>query len=98
VQETAPWELAKTRREGSAEAGERLATVLYNLVDVLRLLGNCVWAVMPEKAASLLAQLGLDASVDAGWQSLTSVGTYPAGARVSPGEVLFPRFDESALD
>ncbi len=98
VQETAPWELAKTRREGSAEAGERLATVLYNLVDVLRLLGNCVWAVMPEKAASLLAQLGLDVSVDAGWQSLTSVGTYPAGARVSPGEVLFPRFDESALD
>jgi len=97
VQENAPWELAKARRAGSEEAGKRLATVLYNLVDVLRLLANCVSAVMPNKAARLLSQLGLDLDADVGWASLTSTGTYPVGTRVCPGEVLFPRYDESAL-
>jgi methionyl-tRNA synthetase len=97
VQETSPWELAKARREGSEEAGERLATVLYTLVDVLRLLGNCVAPVMPEKAASLLSQLGLEPDAGAAWKAQTSAGTYPPGTRVSSGEVLFPRFDESEL-
>jgi methionyl-tRNA synthetase len=95
AQETAPWELAKARREGSADAGERLATVLYNLVDVLRLMGNCVLPVMPNKATSLLSQLGLEPDAGAGWESLTSVGTYPVGTRVSSGEVLFPRYEGS---
>jgi len=98
VQETAPWELAKGRKAGSEEAGQRLSTVLYNLVDVLRLLANCVLPVMPNKAESLLSQLGIGLDPEAGWATLTSVGTYPAGNRVLPGEVLFPRFDESALD
>jgi methionyl-tRNA synthetase len=97
VQETAPWELAKARKGGSSEAGERLATVLYNLVDVLRLLGNCVSPVMPSKAAGLLSQLGLELDPEAGWDSLTDTGTYPAETRVSPGEVLFPRIEEPTL-
>ncbi|MGC8786824.1 MAG: methionine--tRNA ligase [Anaerolineae bacterium] len=94
VQDTAPWELAKARKAGSVQAGERLATVLYNLVDVLRLLGYIVEPVMPRKARELLKQLGLEFDPSIGWQSLTAVGTYPAGTPLSPGEVLFPRYEQ----
>ena len=79
VQETSPWELAKARKAGSPQAGERLATVLYNLVDVLRLLGYCLVPVIPNKAEELLKQLGLDFDLGAGWQNLTAVGVYAPG-------------------
>ncbi|MBC7232457.1 MAG: methionine--tRNA ligase [Chloroflexi bacterium] len=94
VQDTTPWELAKAQKNGSVQAGERLATVLYNLVDVLRLLGYMVEPVMPRKARELLKQLGLEFDPSAGWQALTTVGTYPAGTALSPGEVLFPRYEQ----
>jgi methionyl-tRNA synthetase len=94
VQETSPWELAKARKAGSAQAGERLATVLYNLVDVLRLLGYCLVPVMPSKAIELLKRLGLSFDPGADWEVLTSVGAYPPGTHLSPGEVLFPRYEQ----
>jgi len=93
VQQTTPWELAKARQAGSVRAGERLATVLYNLVDVLRLLGCYLAPVMPRKSKELLLQLGLDSASGVSWKELTAVGVYPAGTRVRPGEVLFPRYE-----
>ncbi len=93
VQETAPWEMAKARKAGNSRAGERLATVLYNLADVLRLLGYCLIPVIPDKAKELLRQLGLSFDPRATWQGATAVGVYPAGTRVAPGEVLFPRYE-----
>jgi methionyl-tRNA synthetase len=94
VQASAPWELAKARKGGSETAGVRLGTVLYNLVDTLRLLGHAVWPVMPEKAEELLKQLGLTLDSKAGWAQLTAPGVYPAGAKLQPGAVLFPRLEE----
>jgi len=93
VQLTAPWELAKARKAGDARAGDRLATVLYNLVDVLRLLGYCLEPVIPRKAPELLAQLGLDPASKPAWAQGTVVGTYPAGTTLKPGPVLFPRYE-----
>jgi len=93
VQQTSPWVLAKERKAGSAEAGERLATVLYNLVDVLRLLGYCVGPVMPRKAQQLLTQLGLDPAAEVSWEDGTSVGQYPAGTQLQSGEVLFHKHE-----
>jgi len=91
VQKTAPWELAKAWRSGSAQAGDRLATVLYNLVDVLRILGGYIMPVMPRKSQELFAQLGLDEVPEGNWKALTAVGSYPPGTQVRPGAVLFPR-------
>jgi methionyl-tRNA synthetase len=94
VQLTTPWELAKARKAGSKQAEGRLATVLYNLVDILRLLGHCIAPVMPQKASELLKQLGTEFDPNAGWNALMSVRAYPAGTRVLPGVVLFPRREE----
>lgn len=93
VQLTAPWELAKARKAGDARAAERLATVLYNLVDVLRLLGNSLQPVMPRKAPELLAQLGMDPATKPTWSECTTVGSYPPGTTVKPGPVLFPKYE-----
>jgi methionyl-tRNA synthetase len=93
VQLTAPWELAKVRKGGDSRAGERLATVLYNLADVLRLLGYCLGPVMPRKAPELLSQLGLDAEAKPTWPQATTMGSFPVGTTVSPGQVLFPRYE-----
>jgi methionyl-tRNA synthetase len=93
VQETAPWELAKARKAGDECAGQRLATVLYNLVDILRLLGCCIYPVIPAKAVELLKQLGLDFDPHSSWGNVTAVGVYPAGTVVHPGQVLFPKYE-----
>ena len=93
VQASAPWELAKARKAGNARAGERLATVLYNLMDVLRLLGYCLQPVMPTKADELTRQLGLDPAVKLEWARGTALGTYPVGTPVNPGQVLFPKYE-----
>ncbi len=93
IQESLPWELARARKTGSEEAAGQLATVLYNLVDVLRLLGYAVAPVTPRKAAELIAQLGLRFDTSPGWQVLTELGQYPVGTQLAPGEVLFPRYE-----
>ena len=93
VQASAPWELAKARKAGDAHAGLRLATVLYNLIDVLRLLGYCLQPVMPTKAAELARQLGLDPAVKLDWATGTAAGVYPAGTLVNPAQVLFPKYE-----
>jgi len=94
VQDTAPWELASARAEGSQAAGRRLATVLYNLVDILRLLGYTVWPVLPRKSEELVRQLGLAFDVSPGWNVLTEVGAFPPGLHLAPGKVLFPKWEE----
>ncbi|MFH2121940.1 MAG: methionine--tRNA ligase [Pseudomonadota bacterium] len=85
-----PWVLAKEPAQQ-----QRLHTVLYNLVETLRLLALVLRPVMPETAQKMAAGLGLDGadprisnfSQGAQW-GLTSAGT-----RLQAIEPLFPRMD-----
>ena len=93
VESTAPWSLAKTRKAEGADgpAEQRLATVLYNLVEALRLIAWHVRPFLPATAEGIDTQLGLqevEAPADA-----TVWGAYPAGARLAGGAVLFPKFE-----
>ncbi len=94
IQATAPWELAKARKAGDEAAGVRLADALYILMDALRLIGLYLTPVIPNKAALLRRQLGLGEQ-PGGWASETRMGQYPAGTRVQPAQVLFPRLEDS---
>ena len=93
VQVSAPWELAKAHKKGDEDAGRRLGTVLYNLIDVLRLLGYAFAPVMPRKASELLMQIGLSTNTDGGWVEQIRAGAYPVGTVVRPGPVLFPKYE-----
>ncbi|MDO8946763.1 MAG: methionine--tRNA ligase [Desulfocapsaceae bacterium] len=86
-----PWVLAKEPAQQ-----QRLHTVLYNLVEILRLLTLVLRPVMPETAQKMAAGLGLDGddprisnfSQGAQW------GLSSAGTRLQAIEPLFPRMDK----
>ena len=86
IDETMPWALAKDE-----EKKDRLATVLYNLVE-----GICMGAVllksfMPETTERILAQLNAQ---DRELEDLKTFGLYPSGNKVTEKpEILFARLD-----
>ena len=88
IDENAPWVLA---REMEAN-GARLAAVLYNLLEAVRVCAVLLTPFMPESCGKIFAQIGADQSVQ-DWDSAARWGVLPAGVSVSKGETLFPRID-----
>ncbi len=90
VEENAPWALAKTDRD-------RLASVMYNLAESLRLIAYAIYPAMPDTAAAIASQLGIEFQAPEGearidWERVTAWGGYPAGNKVSEKpQPLFPR-------
>ena len=88
IDETAPWILAKDE----AEAG-KLQSVMYHLVDSLRVIAILIQPVMVETPDKIFEQLGLDFDADAGFEN-AKVGLYPETAKVvEKGQPIFPRLD-----
>ncbi len=95
VAEVEPWTLAKQRKAGpeSAAAEARLATVLYHLVEALRLIAYYCAPFIPATAEGIAAQLGIAPEVGSDWAQVSRWGGYPAGTTVRPGSVLFPKLE-----
>ena len=92
IDETAPWVLAK-----DAENLPRLASVLYNLLETIRICAILLTPFMPESCEKIFTQIGA-AEGETGWDSAASFGVLPARAAVRRGEAIFPRIDaETAL-
>jgi len=85
-----PWALAKDEANGG-----KLDSVLYNLLECLRILALVLRPVMPAAAGRMMAGLGLDGESDTGhfldpggkWGGLA------AGTGLKPVEALFPRLE-----
>ena len=87
IDATAPWVLAK-----SEESKPRLARVLYNLAETLRICTVLLQPFMPTTCEKIFAQLNVDA-VGKTWDSAAVFGTLPAAATLHKGENIFPRID-----
>ena len=88
IDETMPWVLAKD------EANKpRLATVLYNLCEMLRLCGVMIAPFMPETAPRMFEQLGVTDTALTEWDSLRRPASLPLDVTVHPGAALYPRID-----
>ncbi len=89
VDQTAPFKLAKDPSQTA-----RLDEVLYNLAETCRILAVLLWPFLPETAARIYHQLGLDSVPDkmkeAAW------GRLPSGHRIGEPAALFPRKDLAA--
>ncbi len=84
IDETEPWKLAKD--EASAD---RLATVLYNLLDGITTGATLLSSYMPETAEKILAQINAE-KID--YDELTHAGNYPQSNQVTDApEILFQR-------
>lgn len=86
IDETAPWILAKSENDLP-----RLAAVLYNLIEVLRICGILITPFMPETALKIFSQIGA-AQETTGWDCAGIFGLLK-DVKVSKGDTLFPRID-----
>ncbi len=88
IDENAPWALAKDMEAN----GARLARVLYNLLETVRVCTILLTPFMPESCGKIFDQTGADGSCQS-WESAARWGALPAGVTVRKGENLFPRID-----
>jgi len=87
IDETTPWILAKD------EASKpRLAAVLYNLLETIRICTILLTPVMPESCAKILKQIGVADELTS-YDSSTSFGALTKKVTVSKGDIIFPRLD-----
>ncbi len=86
IDETMPWALAKDETKQ-----DRLATVLYNLVEGISIGASLLEAFMPETTERILKQLNAEKR---GFDTLNVFGLYPSGNKVTDKpEILFARLD-----
>ncbi len=86
IDETMPWALAKDETKQ-----DRLATVLYNLVEGISIGASLLEAFMPETTERILKQLNAEKR---GFEALNVFGLYPSGNKVTDKpEILFARLD-----
>ena len=87
IDETAPWALGKDETKKA-----RLATVLYNLLESLRVSASLLSPFMPESAAKIAEQIGATAE-DVSYENAAKFGVLPKNVTVHKGATLFPRID-----
>ena len=88
IDQTEPWVLAKDESNR-----ERLGTVMYHLIESIRIVAALIAPVMPHTPAKICEQIGLADDSLLTFESLHTFGLYPAGLAVHKGEALFPRID-----
>lgn len=89
IDETMPWALAKKE-----EDRDRLSTVLYNLLESIRMLAVELSPFMPATADAILAQIGTDVRA---YESIQSFGALPLTTKVGEAKPLFARIDGEKL-
>ena len=87
IDETKPWVLGKDESQKA-----RLARVMYNLLESIRIAAVLLTPFIPDTAEKIFAQIG--AGEDARtWESAGTFGVLPADVTIHRGENLFPRID-----
>ena len=88
VDETQPWVLAK---DDSQKA--KLANVLYNLSEAIRIVSVLIQPFMPNTPKLIWKQLGVSEGEATAWDSAKTWGVLPADTVYTKGDVIFPRID-----
>ena len=85
IDENEPWKLAKDEA-----LKPRLARVLYNLLETVRICGGLLQPFMPATSEEIMKRIG---AAEYDWDSLAFFGTLFRDAKVENGSALFPRID-----
>ena len=87
IDENKPWLLAKDESRKN-----RLAQVLYNLLECVRISAVLLTPFMPDTCGKIFGQIGAGEELRS-WESAKTWGLLPMDAAVNKGENLFPRID-----
>ena len=87
IDETTPWALAKDENKKT-----RLATVLYNLLESIRISSIMHEQFMPQTMPEIWKRIGAEAE-ETSWASIYKFGGLKADTTVSEGAPLFPRIN-----
>ncbi len=87
IDETEPWVLGKT-----PEKRARLASVLYNLLETIRICSGLLFPFMPKTMPAVWEQIGASEEL-CEYDILGEFGKLPEDVTVHKGAVLFPRID-----
>ena len=91
IDETMPWALAKDESKK-----DRLATVLYNLIESIRFSAIALIPFIPSTANKILDQINTD---QRDYQTLNEFGAYKEGTKVTEKpEILFARLDSKEIE
>ncbi|HWQ29545.1 MAG TPA: methionine--tRNA ligase [Negativicutes bacterium] len=88
IDETMPWVLARDEANR-----ERLASVIYNLAEALRVIAVLISPFMPNTPERIFEQLGVQEDDLKNWESIKSFGALKAGTTVRKGGIIFPRIE-----
>ena len=89
IDETMPWSLAKTD-----DGKERLKTVIYNLLEAIRISAVLLQPFMTITSDKILEFLNTS---EKDWESVQTFGKLQAGIQIKDGEILFARIDEEKM-
>ena len=85
IDETTPWILAKDEA-----TKPRLGTVLYNLIETIRIISSLLTSYMPDTAEKIASTIGAS---DLSYESVKEFGMTKAGEKVGNADVMFARID-----
>lgn len=89
IDETMPWALAKDESQK-----EKLGTVLYNLLEGIRILSALIAPIMPETSVKIAEQMNIEPAT---YNSIQEWGGLKAGVKVGTATPLFSRIDGEKL-
>lgn len=88
IVQTAPWELAKDEKNRG-----RLHTVLYNLMEALRVIAIQLSPFLPETAGKMRTALGCQETERPTYADSMTWGLFSPGRTIKKGDPLFPRIE-----
>lgn len=93
IDETEPWILGKNETKKA-----RLASVLYNLLEAIRISTTLLSCFMPKTMPKIWKQIGVSDN-DISYENAAEWGVLPTNVKVCRGEIIFPRIDvEKEID
>ncbi len=87
---TTPWIIAKDESQKA-----RLSTILYNLLETIRIASSLLDIFIPESIKKVCVQLNIDLNLIE-WETSKEFGLLPKDIQVVRGDIIFPRFDIEA--
>jgi methionyl-tRNA synthetase len=92
IVEQEPWSLAKDTAQR-----ERLDTIIYNLLESLRVIAVMIFPFMPGSSSRIMEQLGIADSAGQDFESLKTWGGIAVGNKLKRGGALFPRVEATEM-